>query len=142
MTTQANKPLHLPKLVGGIAAILVSGIAIASLTISAQGIDGFVAPAVPPKAATASAIAAPRARDYWCPDCGVIVSTRQIEAPDEKRGVGASGRIAAGGEIEGMRTRNYEITIRLQDGSTRVITDAHPARWRQGERVIIIAGVN
>ena len=142
MTTQANKPLHLPKLVGGIAAILVSGIAIASLAISAQGIDSFVAPAGPPEATTASAIEVPRARAYRCAECGVIESTREIEAPDEKTGVGASGPIAAGGEIEGKPARDYAITIRLQDGSMRVITDAHPARWRYGEQVIIIAGVD
>ena len=46
MNTQANKPLplHLPLLVGGIATILVSGIAIGSLAISAQGFDGVFAP--------------------------------------------------------------------------------------------------
>ncbi len=142
MTTRANQPLHLPKLVGGIAAILVSGIAIASLTISARGIDGFVAPVEPLEAAAAPGIAAPGARAYRCAECGVIESTREIEAPDEKTGVGASGRIAAGGDIGAKPVRDYAITIRLQDGSTRVITDAHPARWRQGERVIIIAGVN
>jgi len=144
MTTQANKPLHLPKLVGGIAAILVSGIAIASLTISARGFDALAAPAEPPEAVTTPAIATHRARAYRCAECGVIESTRAIEAPDEKNGVNASGPIAAGdrGEIGGKPARNYAITIRLQGGSMRVITDANPARWRPGERVIIIAGVN
>jgi outer membrane lipoprotein SlyB len=142
MTAQANKPLHLPKLVGGIAAILVSGIAIASLTISAQGHNGVFTAAEPPEATTALATATPSARAYWCPECGVIVSTREIEARDEKTGVGAPGRIGAGGEIEGTRARNYEITIRLKDGSMSVITDPNPARWRQGERVTLIAGVN
>jgi hypothetical protein len=144
MNTQAIKPLHLPLLVGGIAAILVSGIAIGSLAISAQGFNGIVAPAEPPDGAAAPAIAAPGARAYRCAECGVIVSTRAIEAPDEKTGVIASGRIAAGnrGETGRKLVRNYEITIRLRDGSMRVITDANPARWRHGERVKIIAGAD
>ena len=142
MNTQANKPLHLPRLVGGIAAILVSGIAIGSLAISAQGFNGVFAAAEPPEATAATAIAAPRARALRCAECGVIESTREVEAPDEKTGVNASGRIAAGGEIEGKRARLHEITIRLQDGSMRVITDANPASWRHGERVTIIAGLD
>jgi len=144
MNTQANKSLHLPLLVGGIAAILVSGIAIGSLAISAQGFNGIPAPADPPEAAAAPAIATLGARADRCGECGVIVSTRAIEAPDENTGVNASGRIAAGnrGEIKAKPVRNYEITVRLRDGSMRVVTDANPARWRHGEKVIIIAGAD
>ena len=140
MNTLANKVLHLPLLVGGIAAILVSGIAIGSLTISAQDLNAIRAPAKPPAAEAAPAIAAPGARAYRCAECGVIESTREIEAPDEKTGVNASGRIAAGGGIGRKPVRSHEITIRLRDGSVRVITDAKPARWRRGEQVSIIAG--
>ena len=70
------------------------------------------------------------------------MSTRAIEAPDENSEVNASGRIAAGnrGEIKAKPVRNYEITVHLRDGSMRVVTDANPARWRHGEKVIIIAG--
>jgi hypothetical protein len=42
------------------------------------------------------------------------------------------------GWIESMR--ETEITVRLQDGSSRVIVDAHPGRSRLRERVIIIDG--
>jgi hypothetical protein len=144
MNMQANKPLHLPLLAGGIAAILVSGIAIGSLAISAQGFNGIPAPAEPPAAIAAPAIAAPGARAYRCAECGVIESTRKIEAPDEKTGVNARGRIAAGnrGAIEAKPLGNYEITVRLRDGSMRVIRDAKPARWRHGEQVTIIAGLD
>ena len=142
MNTQANKPLHLPRLVGGIAAILVSGIAIGSLAITAPAFNGVFAPAEPVEATVAPAITAPGARAYRCAECGVIESTRQIEAPDDKSGANASGRFAAGSKIDGKRARNYEITIRLRDGSMRVITDANPASWRRGERVTIIAGAD
>jgi hypothetical protein len=142
MNTQANKPPHLPRLVGGIAAILVSSIAIGSLAITAPGFNGVFASGEPPEAAAAPAVAAPPTRAYRCAECGVIESTREIEARDKSSRANASGRIAAGGEIEETRARNYEITIRLQDGSMRVITDANPARWRYGERVTIIAGAH
>ena len=33
-----------------------------------------------------------------------------------------------------------EITIRLMDGSSRVIADPNPAQWRPGERVMVIDG--
>ena len=141
MNTQANKPLHLPLLFGGIAAILVSSIAIGSLTISAPGFNGVSAPAEPPERAAAPVVAAPGARAYRCAECGVIASIRKIEAPDEKTGVNASGRSAAGGEIEGKPGRIYEINIRLQDGSMRVINDVNPATWRPGERVTLIGGM-
>jgi hypothetical protein len=74
----------------------------------------------------------------------VIESARKIEAPDEGAGDKASGRNALGksDEINGRPLGSYAITIRLQDGSLRVITDAHPARWRPGERVTLIAGLD
>lgn len=124
--------MHRPLFAGGIAATLVSGIAIASLAISAQGSSGGIAPAAALQPAAALLVAAPGPsfRGYRCGDeCGVIESTRNIEALDELAGTSASGR-------------NYEITIRLRDGSMRVVRDANPARWRNGERVTIIAGVN
>jgi outer membrane lipoprotein SlyB len=39
------------------------------------------------------------------------------------------------------RSANYEITVRLQDGSSRVMIDTNPGRWRLGERVKIIDGL-
>jgi hypothetical protein len=150
MNTQANKPLHLrpPLLIGGAVAILVSGIAIASLALSAQGFNGAVAPDEPRETPAGQVIAAPEpvpgAREYMCAECGVIESTRKIDIPDENSRAGVSGRMAAGnrGQIGAKPLPNYEITIRLHGGSMRVITDAKPARWRHGERVIVIAGAD
>lgn len=48
-----------------------------------------------------------------CPECGVIVSTG-----------------------------NNEIVVRMADGSNRAIEQANPARWRAGERLIVIAGAD
>ena len=119
MKMQANRPRHLRMLVGGVAAILVSGIAIGSLAISDPRIQGN-APGELSESATASPVASPRNRADRCAECGVIESLR---------------------EIEGIPLRSYEITIRMQDGSMLVITDPNPAKWRHGERVTIMAGV-
>ena len=142
MNTHPREPLHLPQLIGYIAAILVSGAAIGSLAISAQSANGVASPAESPDATAALAIAATGARASRCPECGVIESTREVGATDENAGVSGSSRIAADNEIEVKPARNYEITIRLQDGSMRVLTDARPASWRRGERGTIIAGVD
>ena len=141
---QAEKSERLRRWAGGVAAILVSSAALVFLAILVGGSNGMVASAEPFEEKMAPAVAAPGAGTYRCAECGVIVSTREIEAPGEKTGVNAPGRVAAAtrGEIEGKLARNYEITIRLQDGSMRTITDANPATWRHGERVKIIAGVH
>lgn len=138
MDTQANKLLHLPLLSGSVAALLIGGIVIASLAISAQGFDGVFAPAKPLEAAATPAGTAPGA--YRCAECGVIEAMQKIEVPDELIRVHALDRIAAGtrNEMEGNRRGNYVITIRLQDGTMRTITDANLAKWRTGERVTLI----
>jgi hypothetical protein len=144
MDMQTNRLLHRPLLVGSVAAILISGIVIASVAISAQSFDGVLAGAPPADASALHASAAPVGHVYRCPDCGVIESARQIEGPAEQTGAGASGRMAAGKRdgIEAQSFRNYEITVRMQDGSMRVIKDPRSARWRQGEPVTIIAGAD
>jgi hypothetical protein len=142
MTTQMNKFPRLPLLLAGIAAILVSGIALASLAISGQGFSGRIAPAVP--AVAAPAAAAPGARNYRCAECGVIESTRAVEESTDRHGANAAGRMAVcnKGGIGRHAVRKHEITVRLRDGSMRVITDAKSARWSHGEAVTIIAGLN
>ncbi|HEY5293814.1 MAG TPA: hypothetical protein VIJ43_16025 [Burkholderiales bacterium] len=120
------------------AVLLLSGIAIASLAISAQGFDGVFAPPKPPEATAAPASAALGAAR--CAECGVIESTRIIEVPEELIRVHALGRIAAGSrdEMADNRTGSYVITVRLQDGTMRTITDARPAQLRPGEYVTVI----
>ena len=144
MNAQVKKLLHLPLLVGGTAAILVSGIVIASLAFSGEELSGVVAPVDVFETAAVRAIAAPATRARRCAECGVIESVREINAPDEKAAVEPPGRRATGtrGEIEAKPLAIHEITIRMRDGSMRVITDAKPAKWKYGEPVTIIAGVD
>ena len=77
-----------------------------------------------------------------CAECGVIVSMRKIERHKEEPGPGAAGSGAAGNRDESRLTaaRNYEFTVRMDDGSSRVIEAAYAAAWRRGERLIVIAG--
>jgi len=144
MKTQPHNFLRRPLRVGGFAAILVSGIAIASLAISSQIFNGAFEAPVPPKAIAAPVLATPNAYTYRCDDCGVIESMRKVDTPDDHSGVGAPGRTAAGerGALEAGSLRNYEITIRMQDGSVRVIREAKSAHWRHGEPVTLIAGAD
>jgi hypothetical protein len=60
-----------------------------------------------------------------CPECGVVVSVRQIERSD------AVGRQPSLG-------KSYEITLRFRDGSTMVLNEADPRTWRLGTHVIVI----
>jgi len=62
-------------------------------------------------AAETSPANAPARRKFRCEECGWIESIRETE-----------------------------ITVRLRDGSSRVIVDAHRGRSRLGERVMIIDG--
>jgi hypothetical protein len=56
-----------------------------------------------------------------CAECGLIESIGPSNPPG-----GSASR---------------EITVRLEDGSSRVIVDPDPATWRRGERVMVIDGL-
>lgn len=75
-----------------------------------------------------------------CPGCGVIVSMREVDVPVETSVHEVIGAVQVGNPDEAARvlTRNHEITIRMADGSSRVISHASPANWRLGERVVVI----
>lgn len=60
----------------------------------------------------------------YCPECGVVSSTRQIAQP------------AAGGRA------GIEVTVRMKNGSNRQFVGAGFANWRVGERMIIIDSAN
>lgn len=105
-----------------------------------------------------------------CAECGVIESVREIDAKGAGSGVGAVGGGVVGGllgnqvgagrgksvmtvvgvvggalagnEVEKRvkTTKSYEVTVRLNDGSSRVITEAHLPPWRTGDKVKLIDG--
>jgi hypothetical protein len=144
MNTKAHETPHLPPLAARMAAFLAVGVAIAALTITAHGFDGVAAPAAGLGTDAVAAGAASAAGSLRCPECGVIESVQEIGAFDEAIAANAPGRNSAGspGGFEADLLRSYEITIRLRDGSMRVIRDPNPANWRHGEPVTIIAGAD
>jgi outer membrane lipoprotein SlyB len=128
--------------------------------------NAYKAPAQPPVQVATNAPA--RAR---CAECGVIESVREIDTKGAGSGigvvggavvggllghqigggsgkdiatvVGAVGGAVAGNEVEKRvkSTKSYEITIRFEDGSSRVIQEAALPSWRTGDRVRVVNGV-
>ena len=106
-----------------------------------------------------------------CAECGVIESTREVEKRGEGTGIGAVGGAVVGGilgnqvgsgrgntaataigavggavagnEIEKRvkSTKGYEVTVRFDDGSSRMISEANAPAWRTGDHVKVVAGV-
>lgn len=127
-------------------------------------------PAAPAKAKTPPAQVASSAPVAKCSNCGVIESVREIAAKGEGSGLGAAGGAvvggllghqvgggsgkqiatvvgAVGGAVAGNEvekrvkaTKSYDITVRLDDGSTRVINEVNAPSWRSGDRVKLVDG--
>ena len=121
----------------------------------------------PPPTQAAPVMAAPKP---VCHDCGVIESVRETEKPGQATGSGAAiGGIAGGilgnqtgrghgrdvmtvlGAIGGAfaghaiekntkKVKNYEIDVRLDDGTSRLITQDVMPSWRMGDRVKLVNG--
>lgn len=106
-----------------------------------------------------------------CYDCGVIESVREVEKKGEGSGLGAAvggvaggvlghqtgggrgrdvmtvlgaiGGAVAGNAIEknAKKLKSYEIDIRFDDGSSRLIAQDNPPAWRSGDKVRLVNGV-
>ena len=106
-----------------------------------------------------------------CAECGVVESVREIQHQGASTGLGAVGGAvvggllgnqvgsgrgntaatiagAVGGTIAGNEIekrvksgKGYEITVRFDDGSSRVISAASAPTWRSGDRVKVVGGV-
>ena len=57
-----------------------------------------------------------------CDSCGVVESVRRLEPV-------------------GDLPASYEMNVRLRDGSIRTSNIANTARWRAGDRIMLIGGV-
>lgn len=115
----------------------------------------------PPRPAPAAAI---------CRECGVIESVQEVDQKGEGTGLGAiAGGVlggllgsqigaghgkdvaavagAVGGAYAGHQveknvrsTKQYQVTVRLEDGSSRMFTESTMPTWRIGERVRVESG--
>lgn len=154
MKTQAHKSsyFHRAGAARGVLTLLLTGIAV--ILFSTAGIarivgwgpnstdnsgDIIALDQVAPVPTTSEARVKGR-----CPECGVIVSMREIERHDQDSGSGAAAGVTAANrdETRVKSTRSYEITVRMAGGSSRVLNDANPASLRPGERVIVIDSAN
>lgn len=106
-----------------------------------------------------------------CSVCGAIESVLEVSAKGEGSGLGAAGGAvvggllghqvgggtgkqiatvvgAVGGAVAGNEVekrvkaaKSYDITVRMDDGSSRVINESSAPSWRSGDRVKIVDGV-
>jgi outer membrane lipoprotein SlyB len=122
-----------------------------------------------PRTAPARAAERAAARVH-CGDCGVIESMREVSTKGTGSGVGAVGGAvvggllgnqigagrgntvataigAVGGAVAGNEvekrvkaTKAYEVTVRLDDGSSHVVSEQSASAWQPGDRVKIVSG--
>jgi outer membrane lipoprotein SlyB len=57
--------------------------------------------------------------------------------------LGAIGGAVAGNAIEKnvKKVKSYEIAIRFEDGTSRLVTQDNPPPWRSGDKVRFVNGV-
>ena len=105
-----------------------------------------------------------------CAECGVIESVREVDAKGQGSGLGAVGGgvlggllgnqvgagrgkdvmtvvgvvggAVAGNEVEKRvkTTKSYDVTVRLNDGSSRVFSETGLPSWRTGDKVKVVNG--
>jgi len=103
-----------------------------------------------------------------CPDCGVVLDVKEVAVKGEGTGLGAvaggvagavvgsqvgSGRGkvlaevagAAGGAYAGHQvekyarsTKHFDVSVHMEDGSTRTVSFATQPTWRNGDKVRVV----
>lgn len=141
-----------------------------SVTKSAQPASAAHAPASAPARVAAAPPANSAPAHPKCAECGVIESTREVDVRGEATGIGAVGGavvggilgnqvgaghgreiataagaiggVVAGNEIEKRikTTKAYEVAVRLDDGSSRVVRETSAPAWRPGDHVKVVDG--
>lgn len=111
-----------------------------------------------------------QARSAPCSNCGVVESVRSIEHRAQGSGVGAVGGAVLGGllgnqvgsghgrqlatvagavggavagnQVEGnmKKTYSWDVSVRMDNGTRRVIHTSHQPDWRNGDNVRIVNG--
>lgn len=168
MTTQPKASPSPLMWIASIAIVLFSGVGIAAFMGWLPTSYGQQSTETAPKVASNSTQSA--ASKPICADCGVIESIQIINDVKETSGIGLVGGAVVGGllgnQVGGGRgkdvatvagavggavagnaiekqsgsTRHYEITVRFDDGSSRVFNEANPPAWQPGDHVRVIDG--
>ena len=156
-----GRKLH-PLVAGAaVAVIIAAGVAVAAITGHLPGSKADMAP----EQQQASPHAAKPARvPAKCHDCGVIVEVKEVEVPGKGTGLGAVGGGVGGAvvgheigssstgtavgavvgavaghqiEREARAHKRYDIIVRMEDGSTRALSDetGTPIAFKAGDKV-------
>lgn len=141
-------------------AVIVAGATV--LLISAMGVAGLTGllPAAASKledpatitvrqiiAPDAQRARAPHAQAATCKHCGVIESIRVVEIRGDSSGrgavAGATGGVYAGDTIEKnvKKSTAYRITLRMDNGTYRTLSQPEAPRFAVGERARIAKGL-
>ena len=134
-------------------------------------IDVYRYDRAPTQIRTATSGAAPITAPAICRDCGTIESVREVAREAEGSGIGAVaggvlggvlgnqvgqgrgrdlatvvgviGGAVAGNQVEKAQKRvvQYEVTVRFEDGTSRVFSQDTPSAWRSGDRVKVENGL-
>lgn len=124
-----------PLLIGAGVALLISGL------VGAAALTGALPLQVKHEAGAAQPIlentaAAAAAKKANCRTCGVVAAVRKVEVKRETSGGAAAGALA-GNEIEKHAKKQtvYKVTVRMDDGSERTVTQAKAPAHAVGARV-------
>ena len=169
METQARKPLHPLVWVAGIALIVFCGVGAAAL-MGWIG-TGKAMEQSPITKVDKAHVVAKVPHVAICLECGVVQSVHEVDTKGAGSGAGAVGGAVVGGvlghqvgdgddrkigavvgavaggllgnEIEKqVRSRKtFEIAVRFDDSSNRVITEATASPWHVGDKVKVVNGV-
>jgi hypothetical protein len=84
---------------------------------------------------------------FACGVCGVVETVREVTLGEFKHKVSTvSGEGIAiflgmlNGRLSNAPVKIYEVAVRLQDGSMRVLREGTPPSWKPGDHVKVMAG--
>ena len=148
----ATRSVHPLWWVAAIALVVLCGAGIAAFMAWIPASSGkpadpaIVSQSVKPGGAARAQRAARTPVAAVCAECGVVQSVHEIDTKDEGSGIGAAGGAVVGGVLGNQEkhvksTKSYEITVRFDDGASRVISQSDPTGWRAGDRVRVINDV-
>jgi hypothetical protein len=131
-----------PIMVAAAAAVLLLGL------LGAAAISGVLPVAVSKRADSASLvqrIASPQprlAQAARCTTCGVVEAIRTVAVQGEASGAGVTAGGFAGHQIEKHTKKStaWRITVRLDDGSVRTLSQPAAPPFAVGDRVRIVNG--
>jgi outer membrane lipoprotein SlyB len=164
---EARAKIRLHPLVAGaaVAVIIAAGVAVAAITGHLPGTNAEIAPQKAVASHPAKPAQQKQHVAAACHDCGVIVEVKEVDVAGKGTGIGAVaggvGGAVVGHEIgDGSRAgtavgaavgavaghqierqarahKRYDITVRMNDGSTRALSDESgtPVTLKSGDKV-------